>query len=96
MQRNYGVARDAASDGLQALSGTIRSQPLAAIFIYLVIRGIGSLNLAFFTQIPKPVGETGGGMANAIVGSVIILLIGSVIGVPLGVGDRCVCGQRQS
>ena len=61
--------------------------PLAAIFVYLVIRGIGSLNLAFFTQIPKPVGETGGGMANAIVGSVVILLVGSVIGVPLGVGS---------
>jgi len=61
--------------------------PLAAIFIYLVIRGIGSLNLAFFTQIPRPVGETGGGMANAIVGSIVILLIGSVIGVPLGVGS---------
>lgn len=61
--------------------------PLAAIFIYLVIRGIGSLNLAFFTQIPKPVGETGGGMANAIVGSGVILLVGSFIGVPLGVGS---------
>jgi phosphate transport system permease protein len=61
--------------------------PLAAIFIYLVIRGIGALNPAFFTQIPKPVGETGGGMANAIVGSGVILLIGSVIGVPLGVGS---------
>jgi phosphate transport system permease protein len=61
--------------------------PLAAIFIYLVIRGIGSLNLAFFTQIPKPVGESGGGMANAIVGSIVILAVGSVIGVPLGVGS---------
>jgi phosphate transport system permease protein len=61
--------------------------PLAAVFIYLVIRGIGSLNLAFFTQMPKPVGETGGGMANAIVGSVIILLVGSAIGVPFGVGS---------
>ncbi len=61
--------------------------PLAAIFAYLVIRGIGSLNLAFFTQIPRPVGEQGGGMANAIVGSMIILLVGSVIGVPLGVGS---------
>lgn len=61
--------------------------PLAAVFIYLVIRGIGSLNLAFFTQMPKPVGETGGGMANAIVGSIVILLVGSVIGVPLGVGS---------
>src|SRR5436853_2096777 len=61
--------------------------PLAAIFIYVVIRGIGSLNLAFFTRIPKPVGESGGGMANALVGSGIMLLIGSVIGVPLGVGS---------
>jgi len=60
--------------------------PLAAIFIYLVIRGIGSLDLAFFTQAPKPVGESGGGMANAIVGSGIVLGVGSVIGVPLGVG----------
>ena len=61
--------------------------PLAAVFVYLLVRGLGSLNWAFFTQMPKPVGETGGGMANAIVGSVIILLVGSVIGVPLGVGS---------
>src|SRR5207248_9033043 len=62
--------------------------PLAAIFIYLVMRGVGSLNLAFFTHIPsgRP-GGPGGGMANAIIGSVVILLIGSVIGVPLGVGS---------
>jgi len=62
--------------------------PLAAIFSYLVIRGIASLNLAFFTHIPSgSPGEPGGGMANAIVGSIVILLIGSVIGVPLGVGS---------
>ncbi|PYY17700.1 MAG: phosphate ABC transporter permease PtsA [Acidobacteria bacterium] len=62
--------------------------PLAAVFIYLVIRGVGSLNLAFFTHIPSgSPGEPGGGMANAIIGSVVILLIGSVIGVPLGVGS---------
>jgi phosphate transport system permease protein len=61
--------------------------PLAVIFVSLLIRGFGSLNLAFFTQMPKPVGETGGGMANAIVGSLMILLVGSAIGVPLGVGS---------
>jgi phosphate transport system permease protein len=61
--------------------------PLFAIFGYLVYRGIGSLDWAFFTQIPKPVGESGGGMANAIVGSAVILGIGSLIGVPLGVGS---------
>ena len=60
--------------------------PLVAIFSYLVYRGIGSLNWAFLTQTPKPVGEVGGGMANAIVGSIMILAIASVIGVPFGVG----------
>jgi len=60
--------------------------PLIAIFGYLVYRGIGSINWAFLTQTPKPVGEVGGGMANAIVGSVIILAIASIIGVPFGVG----------
>jgi phosphate transport system permease protein len=60
--------------------------PLIAIFGYLVYRGVGSINWAFLTQTPKPVGEAGGGMANAIMGSVFILGIGSAIGVPLGIG----------
>jgi len=60
--------------------------PLVAIFGYLVYRGIGSLNLAFLTQIPKPPGELGGGMANAIAGSALILAIASLLGVPLGIG----------
>lgn len=60
--------------------------PLIAIFGYLVYRGIGSINWAFLTQLPKPVGEAGGGMANAVVGSIFILAIASVIGVPLGIG----------
>jgi len=60
--------------------------PLFAIFAYLVYKGIGSINWAFLTQTPKPVGESGGGMANAIEGSAVILAIASVIGVPLGVG----------
>ena len=60
--------------------------PLGAIFVYLVYRGIGALNWDFLTQIPKPPGEAGGGMANAIAGSVYILLIASTIGVPVGIG----------
>jgi len=60
--------------------------PLIAIFAYLVIKGIGSLNLAFLTQTPKPPGELGGGMANSIAGSVLILGIASLLGVPLGIG----------
>jgi len=60
--------------------------PLVAIFGYLVFKGIGSVNLAFLTQIPKPPGEVGGGMANAIGGSILILAIASLLGVPLGIG----------
>ncbi|MFI5115617.1 MAG: phosphate ABC transporter permease PstA [Terriglobales bacterium] len=61
--------------------------PLLAIFAYLVIKGIGSINWAFLTQTPKPPGEVGGGMANAMVGTGIILAVASVIGVPLGIGS---------
>jgi phosphate transport system permease protein len=60
--------------------------PLGAIFAYLVYKGMGALNWAFLTQTPKPVGEAGGGMANAIAGSALILAIASVMGVPIGIG----------
>lgn len=60
--------------------------PLIAIFGYLVYKGIGSINLSFLTQTPKPPGELGGGMANAIAGSVLILAIASLLGVPVGIG----------
>jgi phosphate transport system permease protein len=72
--------------GVAVLTVLIVLLPLFAIFAYLVYKGIGSLNLAFLTQTPKPVGEPGGGMANAIVGSVVILAIASLLGVPLGIG----------
>jgi phosphate transport system permease protein len=72
--------------GTAVLTVILVLAPLFAIFAYLVYRGIGSLNWAFLTQTPKPVGEAGGGMANAIVGSVFILALASVLGVPLGVG----------
>ncbi len=68
--------------------------PLLAIFVYLVYRGVGALNWAFLTQTPKPVGEPGGGMANAIVGSGVILAIASVIGVPLGIGTGVYLSER--
>jgi phosphate transport system permease protein len=60
--------------------------PLGAIFAYLLYKGIGSINWAFLTQTPKPVGEAGGGMANAIAGTGLILLIASAMGVPIGIG----------
>ncbi|MGA8272970.1 MAG: phosphate ABC transporter permease PstA [Candidatus Sulfotelmatobacter sp.] len=72
--------------GVAVLTVILVLLPLFAIFAYLVYRGVGSLNWAFLTQTPKPVGEAGGGMANAIVGSVFILALASILGVPLGVG----------
>jgi phosphate transport system permease protein len=72
--------------GAAVLTVVLVLVPLVAIFAYLVYRGVGSINWAFLTQTPKPVGEVGGGMANAIVGSGMILAIASVIGVPFGVG----------
>jgi phosphate transport system permease protein len=72
--------------GVAVLTVILVLAPLIAIFGYLVYRGVGSINWAFLTQTPKPVGEAGGGMANAIVGSAFILAIASLLGVPLGVG----------
>ncbi len=72
--------------GVAILTVVLVLAPLIAIFGYLVYRGLGSINWAFLTQTPKPVGEEGGGMANAIVGSAFILGIASIIGVPFGVG----------
>jgi phosphate transport system permease protein len=72
--------------GVAALTVLLVLAPLIAIFGYLLYRGIGSINWAFVTQMPKPEGEVGGGMANGIVGSALILGIASLIGVPFGVG----------
>jgi phosphate transport system permease protein len=77
---------DHAMTGIAALTVVLVLAPLIAIFGYLVYRGVGSINWAFLTQVPKPPGEVGGGMANAIVGSIFILGIASIIGVPLGIG----------
>lgn len=72
--------------GVAVLTVVLVLAPLIAIFGYLLFRGIGAIDWAFLTQTPKPAGEVGGGMANAIVGSALILGIASVIGVPFGVG----------
>jgi phosphate transport system permease protein len=77
---------DRAATFVAAILSTVVVGALVAIFAYLVIKGGGSVSWAFFTNTPKPVGEIGGGMANALVGSILILAIASVIGIPLGIG----------
>ncbi len=59
--------------------------PLLLVFYHLIKEGFTSINWAFFTQLPKPVGEVGGGMGNAIVGTFVLLAQAAVIGVPVGV-----------
>ena len=72
--------------GLAILATVLVIAPLVAILIYLVYKGASSLNVNFFTKPPAPVGEDGGGMANSIVGSGIVLLLASSMGIPVGIG----------
>jgi phosphate transport system permease protein len=69
---------------LTALCALVTVSVLVFILGYLVWNGARSLNWAFFTQLPKPVGEAGGGMANAIVGSAKLILLAALFGVPVG------------
>ncbi|MBF6569310.1 MAG: phosphate ABC transporter permease PstA [Candidatus Binataceae bacterium] len=71
---------------LTALATLIALVPLFLVLGYLLTKGVASLNLNFFTQIPKPVGEQGGGMANAIVGTFELVGMACAIGVPVGIG----------
>jgi len=75
------------SNFMLTMTGICAFISVSALFFilgYLVFNGGTSINWAFFTQLPKPVGETGGGMANAIVGSAKLLLAASLLGVPIG------------
>jgi phosphate transport system permease protein len=79
-------ATDHLMTGIAILTVIVVLVPLIAIFGYLLFRGLASVNWAFLTQTPRPPGEAGGGVANGIVGSMMILGVASVLGVPLGIG----------
>jgi phosphate transport system permease protein len=72
--------------GLTYVCAVLATLPLLLILWHLIIKGASSISLAFFTHMPKPVGEPGGGMANAIVGTLILIGIASAIGLPIGIG----------
>jgi len=59
--------------------------PLIAILLYIIKQGIGQVNWHFLTHVPAPVGETGGGISNALVGSILIVAMSSVIAIPIGI-----------
>lgn len=70
---------------LVILSAVLVLVPLFLVLKFVFIQGWSSLNLSFFTEIPKPVGEIGGGMKHAILGTIYIVLLGALIAVPIGV-----------
>ena len=72
--------------GLTYLAAFLAMLPLVLILGYLLVKGVGAISLDFFTEMPRPVGEAGGGMANAIIGTLILVGIASVIGLPVGIG----------
>jgi phosphate transport system permease protein len=59
--------------------------PLLSLLQFVIVRGAGGLSWDLLTQLPRPVGETGGGMANAIVGTLVLVGLASCIGIPLGI-----------
>ena len=87
LRSRFRAVTDHAVTILAILATILVILPLAAIFVYLIYKGASSLNWDFFTKVPAPVGETGGGMANAIVGSAVLLGLAGAIGVPIGIGS---------
>ena len=80
--------RKVKNSGMQTLTfvcALLVIAPLVLVFYHITSSGIGAVNWDFFTKLPKPVGEPGGGMANAIVGTLVLTGLGTLIGVPIGV-----------
>jgi phosphate transport system permease protein len=80
---------------LTCLAAAIAVVPLIVILIYLLKQGAGALSLDFFTNMPRPVGEAGGGMANAILGTLMLIAIASVVGLPIGIGAGLYLAERR-
>jgi phosphate transport system permease protein len=81
----YRKLKNVAMYGLCIAGALLALVPLVLIFYHTVSLGLEALNVDFFTKLPKPVGEPGGGLANAIAGTLILVGLGSIIGLPVGI-----------
>lgn len=81
----YRMAKSRFAQGLIIFLAFLVTVPLLLIIIYIFRQGITKINWNFLTHVPKPVGEQGGGIANALIGSILIVLTAAVIAVPLGI-----------
>src|SRR5438045_1353417 len=77
--------KSAFASSMSFIAALLVIAPLGLVFYHLLMSGISSINLDFFAHLPKPVGEAGGGMANAIIGSGVLLALAAAMGVPVGV-----------
>jgi phosphate transport system permease protein len=82
--------------GLMYLAAAIAILPLLLIIIHLIHYGGSALNVAFFTQVQRAPGEKGGGMANAIVGTLMLIGIASAVGLPVGIGAGLYLAEKRS
>ncbi|WP_347157261.1 phosphate ABC transporter permease PstA [Pontibacter chitinilyticus] len=82
---NFRISKSRAFQGLIMLLAFIITVPLLSIIIYVFKEGYSVINWDFFTTIPKPVGEEGGGIANALVGSLLIVLVAALMAIPIGI-----------
>jgi phosphate transport system permease protein len=82
--------------GLTYLAAILATLPLLLILLHLLKEGASTLSLSFFTSMPKPVGEAGGGMANAIVGTLVLIGTASVIGLPIGIGAGLYLAEKKT
>src|SRR5439155_13201839 len=80
--------------GLCAAAVVVALVPLFSVLWLVVSKGVHSLSLSFFTQLPAPVGEVGGGVGNGIVGTLFMVGLASCIGLPLGVGAGIFLAER--
>src|SRR4029079_8460294 len=81
----YRVGKSRAVQALIVFMAFLITVPLILIIVYIFREGITKINWTFLTRVPKPVGETGGGIANALIGSILIVLAASVIAIPIGI-----------
>jgi phosphate transport system permease protein len=79
--------------GLVGTAVLLALLPLIFILVNLVLKGAGSLSLDFFTKMPAPAGETGGGVMHAIVGTLIMVGLASAMGMPIGIGAGIFCAE---
>jgi len=87
---------NAVMQGVMYIAAMLATLPLVLILALLLEEGASSISLDFFTRMPKPVGEAGGGMANAIAGTLVLLGIATVIGLPIGIGAGLYLAEQRT